>query len=560
MSEALLSVRNLGVAYGGAGRAVDGVSFDVARGEAVALVGESGSGKTATALALMGLLPPRTARVSGSVLFEGHGLLSAAPDAIRRLRGARIGMVFQEPMTSLNPVLTIGRQMTEGLFVHRGLTRRAAEARAAAMLERVGLSEPVQRLRQYPHELSGGMRQRTMIAMAMVLEPALLVADEPTTALDVSIQAQVLALMAELTREFGTSLLLITHDMGVVAETADRVVVLRHGKVVEEAPARTLFRAPQARYTADLLAAVPRIDDRSRARRADLVAGQPILRFDAVSKVFRGGSFGGGRRVQALDQVSLDVHAGEVVALVGESGSGKSTLGRVAVRLTRPDSGSVFVAGGDFTQLRGRALREARAGIQMIFQDPFASLDPLRTAGQTIAEPLVVLGRRAGARDRAAELMERVGLSRSMLDRKPHQFSGGQRQRLAIARALATGPAIVIADEPTSALDVSVQAQVLDLLAALQRDGGLALLFISHDLAVVRRIADRVAVMRNGRIVEVGRADDVLDRPAHPYTRALIDAAPMPDPERRGRVRLPIPPAARPGPLHEIAPKHWVAT
>ena len=555
-----LAVRDLRVTFGSrrtAREVVHGVSFEVAPGEVLAIVGESGSGKSVTALALMGLLPRGSGAVTGgSANFEGIELFGLDPEARRRIAGPRIGMIFQEPMTSLNPVLSIGTQMTEGPVAHGLATPAEARAQAIAMLERVGIPDGAARLSQYPHEFSGGMRQRVMIAMAMMMKPALLIADEPTTALDVTIQAQILDLMRALIAETGTSLILITHDMGVVAETADRVLVMRHGRMVEEGAVGPLFAQPRKDYTRALLAAVPRLDGPT----ASAVAGtaSPIVRVDGVSKTFSGRS-----ETRALDAVSLDIMAGETVALVGESGSGKSTLGRAVARLIDVDDGAILVDGTDMARLRGGALRRARAKVQMVFQDPYASLDPRFTVGRTVAEPMNI-HRKAGrgeARELAGALLQQVGLDAGLAGRYPHEFSGGQRQRVAIARALAAGPAIIVADEPTSALDVSIQAQVLDLLTQLRDSRGIAFLFISHDLAVVRRISSRVAVMRAGRILEIGPTAAVLDEPRHVYTRALLSAAPVPDPEVRGRVRVSVPVGDYPaGPLVEAAPGHWVAS
>ena len=516
---AVLTVDDLGVAFdrrdGDPVPVLDRVGFEIGAGEILALVGESGSGKSMTALAVTGLLPARARVTQGAIRFDGQDLLGMSEPDRRRLRGARIGMVFQEPMTALNPVLTIGRQMTEALSEHEGLSAGAARARALAMLGRVGLPGDAPFLKHYPHELSGGMRQRVMIAMAMMLGPALLIADEPTTALDVTVQAQVLRLLCDLVRATGSSLLLITHDMGVVAEVADRVVVLQRGRVVETQRVEILFAAPAQPYTRALLAAVPRLDGPGRA--APAAAAEPILTLEGIVKSYAArGLFGAARRAKAVDDVSLGVGRGETLALVGESGSGKSTLGRAAARLVDVDAGRIVVAGQDLTQVTGRRLRAARSTIQMIFQDPFASLDPRFTLLSSIVEPMLVKhsADRQHARNKAFALMDRVGLPRAMSERLPHEVSGGQRQRVTIARALAAGPSIIVADEPTSALDVSVQAQVLALLAELQADLGLAFLFITHDLAVVRAIAHRVAVMRGGRIVELGPADAVLRVPA----------------------------------------------
>jgi len=565
MSAPLLSVDRLTVEFGRRDprTVVSGVSFAVGASETVALVGESGSGKSVTALSILGLLPHSARVADGDIAFEERDLLALDGEAQRHLRGNRIGMIFQEPMTSLNPVLSVARQMTEGLEVHRGLDGAAARRRAIEMLDRVGIANAAARLDQYPHEFSGGMRQRVMIAAAMALEPRLLIADEPTTALDVTVQAQILDLMRAVTREAGTSLLLITHDMGVVAEMADRVVVMSQGRVVESGPVAPLFRSPREAYTHALLGAVPRLDGAGPERPSRDVSDLPILRLSEISKTFRGvGWSSAATRTVAVDDVTLDVGRGETVALVGESGSGKSTLGRIAVRLTSPDRGRVSIDGEDLTGATGGRLRRARARIQFVFQDPFASLDPRFTVERTLAEPLKVKGELNGRaiRDRVAFLIARVGLPADAATRLPHEFSGGQRQRIAIARALAVEPAVIVADEPTSALDVSVQAQILELLAELQRERELAILFITHDLAVVRRMAHRVAVMRAGRLVEVGDAAAVLDCARHPYTRALLSAAPIPDPLARGRTRLTCPPDAPSGPLRAIAPHHWMAS
>jgi ABC-type glutathione transport system ATPase component len=524
---AVLTVEGLSVAFGDTPAVMD-LSFHIERGETLALVGESGSGKSLTALAIMGLLPRRARRSAGRVLLGTEVVSSLDAAAMRRVRGARIGMIFQEPMTSLTPVLTIERQMTEGLVVHKGLSRSAARVRAGEMLAKAGIDDVERRLSQYPHEFSGGMRQRVMIAMTLALEPELLIADEPTTALDVTVQAQILELMRDLTRQSGTSLLLITHDMGVVAEMADRVAVMRHGRIVEAGPATGVLARPTAPYTRQLLAAVPRMDDPVRID-APPAAAPAALAFEGVGRSFGDrGLLRRGPSHRVLDDVTLTVAEGETVALVGESGSGKSTLGRIGARLDLTHDGSVRVEGADITGLRGGALRRARAKVQIVFQDPFASLDPRFTAGETLAEPLALHRGLSGKalRAEALRLLDRVQLPGSMIDRLPHEFSGGQRQRIAISRALAAEPRVIVADEPTSALDVSVQAAVLALLRDIQHDTGVAYLFITHDLAVVRSVAHRVAVMKGGRIVESGPVETVMEAPKSPYTRALLAAAP----------------------------------
>ncbi len=566
MTGPLLAVRDLHVAFG-AGRhlheVVHGLSFTVGVGETFAIVGESGSGKSVTALSIMGLLPRGHGRITaGTISLDGTDLAHVSAEQLRRIRGERIGMIFQEPMTSLNPVLSIGRQMTEGVIAHKRAGPAEARDLALTMLERVGIDAPARRLRQYPHEFSGGMRQRVMIAMALIMKPALLIADEPTTALDVTIQAQILDLMRVLTAETGTSLILITHDMGVVAEMADRVLVMRHGRAVEDAGVGPLFAAPERPYTRALLAAVPRIEGDGRPAEAAAPPAAAVLSARRISKTFDAHR-GHGGKTMALDDISLTVGHGEVVGLVGESGSGKSTLGRAVARLLDVDRGEVEIDGEDLTRLSGRALRMARAKVQMVFQDPYASLDPRFTIGRTVAEPIIIhkRGNRSAAMDRAMALLARVGLDAAMGHRYPHEFSGGQRQRVAIARALAAEPRIIIADEPTSALDVSIQAQVLDLLSELRAERGIGMLFISHDLAVVRRISSRVIVMRAGRVLESGPTETVLSAPAHVYTRALLSAVPLPDPARRGRPRIAVPMGSYPaGPLVEIAPNHWVAS
>jgi ABC-type glutathione transport system ATPase component len=531
---ALLDVHNLTVAFGET-PVVEDLTFHIDRGETLALVGESGSGKSITALAVMALLPRRARLAGGSIHLGSTELSTLNGPSMRQIRGARIGMIFQEPMTSLTPVLTIGRQMTEALVVHKGMSELAATARAIEMLSRAGISDAVRRLGQYPHEFSGGMRQRVMIAMALALEPELLIADEPTTALDVTVQAQILELMRDLTRQIGTSLLLITHDMGVVAEMADRVAVMRHGRLVETEHVAPIFVSPSKPYTRELLAAVPRMDGAVRTD-APPAADRPALAFDAVGRSFRARGFlARGRAQRVLHDVTLSVDPGETLALVGESGSGKSTLGRIGTRLDLDHEGTVRVDGVDITGLRGGRLRRARGKVQMVFQDPYASLDPRFTAAQTLAEPLAIHRGLSGRdlRTEALRLFDLVHLPAALIDRLPHEFSGGQRQRIALSRALAAAPRVIVADEPTSALDVSVQASVLELLREIQRETGVAYLFITHDLAVVRAIAHRVAVMQAGSIVESGPVLDVMDKARHPYTRALLDAAPNMDPEAR---------------------------
>jgi peptide/nickel transport system ATP-binding protein len=584
MDMPLLKVEDLTVVFTTGGRrhaAVEGLSYELGRGETLAIVGESGSGKSVSSLALLGLVPQPAGRVTaGHAWFADQDLLALGEAAITGLRGDRITMIFQEPMTSLNPVLTIGRQLTEGLVAHKGMSQADADARATQMLDLVGLSEPRARLKQYPHQLSGGMRQRVMIAMAMATDPAILIADEPTTALDVTVQAQILDLMRTLKARFAASIILITHDMGVVAEMADRVVVMHRGRKVEEGPVERIFQAPAEAYTRQLLAAVPRLGsladtDRPRRFAADgqivtasstrPAGDQPLLEVRKLRKRFRGQRSWLGREtggVLAMDDVGFTLMPGETLALVGESGSGKSTTGRAVLRLIEVDAGAIQLEGRDLRALGTGRLRAARREMQMIFQDPFASLNPRMSAGRLVAEPMAIHGLASGREldERVATLFEQVGLEPGHVRRYPHEFSGGQRQRLCIARALGVGPKLIVADEPTSALDVSVQAQVLDLMLELQETLGLSYLFISHDMAVVERVSHRVAVMHQGRIVEMGPRRAVLNEPRHAYTRALLAAVPVPDPGRKRGILPKLDVAALPrGPLVEVAADHLVA-
>ena len=572
----LLSVRDLTIAFGRGSRrhrAVRGLSFDLMPGETLAIVGESGSGKSVSSMALLGLLPPRSATIeAGTAHFAGRDLLALSDGDIRGIRGDRITMIFQEPMTSLTPVLRIGLQLTEALVEHKGMSRAQAETRAREMLELVGLDDPARRLKQFPHELSGGMRQRVMIAMAMAADPAILIADEPTTALDVTVQAQILDLMRDLKTRFGTSIILITHDMGVVAEMADRVVVMNKGRKVEEGPVGEIFAAPKEAYTRKLLDAVPRLGAYATAAAPRQVVASPanpaetggrLLHTRGMNKTFReSGLFASRAGTAAMQDVGFDLDAGETLALVGESGSGKSTTGRAVLRLLDLDSGVIEVDGVDMRGLSTAGVRKARRQMQMIFQDPFASLNPRISAGRLVAEPMVIHGLASGKEmdDRVEQLFLRVGLEADHVRRYPHEFSGGQRQRLSIARALSVNPKLIVADEPTSALDVSVQAQVLELMLELQQSLGLAYLFISHDMAVVEEVSHRVAVMRRGRIVEIGPRQAVLNDPRHPYTQTLLGAVPVPDPARRRGALPAMDPALLPmGPLVEVAPGHRVA-
>jgi peptide/nickel transport system ATP-binding protein/glutathione transport system ATP-binding protein len=576
---------------------VEDVSFEINPGETVCIVGESGSGKSVSSLSLMRLVEFGGGEIAaGQLLFDRQNgeeidLATADQDLMRHIRGNEIGMIFQEPMTALNPVFTVGRQLTEGLRVHKQLSKSAAEARAIELLREVRIPEPERRLKQFPHELSGGMRQRVVIAMAIACEPRLLIADEPTTALDVTIQAEILALMDRLKRETGTAVMFITHDMAVVAQMADRVVVMYRGNKVEEGTVEEIFENPQHDYTKALLSAVPRLGEmRGKAvpepmklmgvvdQRIEPIYGteEVLLRVKGLTTRFpvTGGFF---RRtvanVHAVEDVSFTVNKGQTLSLVGESGCGKSSAGRSILRLVEPFAGEVEIGGVDIMQLGPEGLREARRDMQMIFQDPFASLNPQMMLSDQVAEPMKNFNTAAGSEleDRVAMLFDRVELPRSFMRRYPHEMSGGQRQRIAIARALALNPKLIIADEAVSALDVSVQAQVLNLMMELQADLGLSYLFISHDMAVVERVSHNVGVMYLGRIVELGPRASVFENPQHAYTQALMKAVPIADPRKRKSEKdLDFKPI--PSPIHpvtytpepsvyaEVEPGHFVLT
>lgn len=524
----LVEVRDLTVSFdrdGGSVRAVDGLSLTLDEGRALALVGESGSGKSTVAGALLGLHRGTGARVAGTVRVGGIDVATAGPADLRRLRGGVAAMVFQDPLSSLDPYYAVGDQIAEVYRIHAGGSRKAARARAVDVLDRVGIPDAARRSRSRPHEFSGGMRQRALIAMALACEPRLLVADEPTTALDVTVQAQILDLLHELRRETGTALLLVTHDVGVAAESVDEVLVMRDGREVERGPVAGLLGAPSEPYTRTLLSAVPRLDGPVRGVSEE---GEVLLEAVGLRR-----EFGRGKRiVTAVDDVSLAVRAGETLGVVGESGSGKTTLGRMLVRLLDPTGGRLRYGETEIGALPERKLRPYRRELQMVFQDPVASLNPRRSVGESIADPLRAAGERDERRIRARvrELLDRVGLEPDRYDAYPHEFSGGQRQRVGIARALAAEPRLIVCDEPVSALDVTTQAQVTALLAELQAELGLGLVFIAHDLAVVRQVSDRVAVMRGGRIVEQGTVEEVYGAPRDPYTRQLLAAVPSLDP------------------------------
>ena len=570
----LLSVTDLRTYFHtrrGVYRAVDGVSFHLERGEILGIVGESGSGKSVTCASIMGLIPKPPGRIeSGTAMFDGIDLLAASPARLREIRGKRISMIFQDPMTSLNPYMRVSDQIIEPLLIHEKISRKAALARALAMLEAVGITDAAQRMHSYPHEFSGGMRQRVMIAMALITRPDILIADEPTTALDVTVQAQILALIKKLQVEFGMSVIFVTHDLGVVSGLCDRVQVMYAGRIMETADTRTLFRNPQHPYTKALQRCVPALQEKGRPlftipglppdlskpiSETELLSrfkfvddesphvpsvpvtkaentNETILEVKSLETHFPGrasGLFGKpSDPVRAVDDVSFSVRRGEVIGLVGESGSGKSTLGRTIMQLIPPTAGAVILEGKNLTAGTAAEFSLKRRDLQMVFQDPFASLNPRMTIFSTLAEPLLVhqVCPPANVTARVTELMGQVGLPARDMGKYPHEFSGGQRQRIAIARALALNPKIIIADEPVSALDVSIQAQILNLLADLVRRLDLTLIFISHDLSVVKHISDRIAVMYKGKIVEVGPALDVMERPQHPYTRTLLSAIP----------------------------------
>ncbi|WP_150589346.1 dipeptide ABC transporter ATP-binding protein [Pandoraea eparura] len=606
--ERVLDVRGLTVQFATSERLVTAVrdlSFHVDRGETLAIVGESGSGKSVTSLAAMRLVETGGGRIAqGSMVMRRRNgqlvdLTRASGSTMRSIRGADMAMIFQEPMTSLNPVFPVGEQIAESIRLHQGKDTAAARAEALRMLELVRIPEARRVLDRFPHQLSGGMRQRVMIAMALSCKPGLLIADEPTTALDVTIQAQILQLIRALQDEMHMGVVFITHDMGVVAEVADRVLVMHRGDPVEEGPSREIFEAPRERYTQALLSAVPRLGS---MQGTDVPARFPLLRYDAAADVkpvpetpqppvktdagpilrvkdlvarfdVPSGFFGGVKqRVHAVERVSFDLYPGETLGLVGESGCGKSTTGRALLRLVASQGGSIEFGGKPIHDLAGRALQRLRRDIQFIFQDPFASLDPRLTVGFSIMEPLLVHGVASGAEaeKRVAELLERVGLPAEYAQRYPHEFSGGQRQRIAIARALALKPKVVIADESVSALDVSVQAQIINLMLDLQKEFGIAFLFISHDMAVVERISHRVAVMFLGQIVEIGPRRAIFENPQHPYTKKLMSAVPIADPTRRHAKRellteeIPSPIRAvgdepQVQPLVEVGAGHFVA-
>nr|WP_313372908.1 ABC transporter ATP-binding protein [Brucella intermedia] len=598
--EPVLSVRGLTTSFlvdGAWKPVVDDVSFDVHPGETVAIVGESGSGKSVTSLSIMRLLQKDTSRIEGSISLASRELLTLSENEMRRIRGNEIAMIFQEPMTSLNPLFTIGDQISEALLCHSQMSKADARAETVRLLEKVRIPSAASRFDEYPHRFSGGMRQRVMIAMALASRPKLLIADEPTTALDVTIQGQILDLIKTLQEEEGTSVLFITHDMGVVAEISDRTVVMFRGKQVETGHTADIFRQSKHPYTRALLSAVPVLGSMQGYQRplrfpivddatgfaekpvevADTVDNidVPVLEVKGLTKrfeIYSGFMSRLSGRVHAVENVSFTLRKGETLSLVGESGCGKSTTGRAIMRLTEPDSGEVLVEGQNILSLGRQSMREMRRTVQMIFQDPYASLNPRMTVGAAIAEPYIEhrLGSARDAKNVVADMLEKVGLTPDMAKRYPHEFSGGQRQRICIARALALKPKVIVADESVSALDVSIKAQVINLMLDLQESLDLAFLFISHDMAVVERVSHRVAVMYLGEIVEIGPRSSVFETPQHDYTRKLMAAVPVPDPDRRktrlssegGELKSPIRPADFVVPLREyreVSPEHFVA-
>ncbi|WP_139976515.1 MULTISPECIES: ABC transporter ATP-binding protein [Brucella/Ochrobactrum group] len=522
----VLEVDDLAVALPAGTPVLRGVSFDIRKGETVCLVGESGSGKSVTSLTAMGLLPQNALRVTGGAIrLDGQDLVQFSPADMKKMRATRISMIFQEPMTALNPVMRVGEQITEVLDIHTGLSAAAKRAKVINIMEQVHLPDVERIYQSYPHQLSGGQRQRIMIAMALILEPAVLIADEPTTALDVTTQKQILSLIAELQEKHGTAVLFITHDMGVVAEIADRVCVMRSGEIVERGTIRQVLSEPKQQYTKDLLGSVPSLIPRSSRERQALDA---VIRVRDLGMTYRsGGLFSRKPGVKASREVSFDLQPGRTLGIVGESGSGKTTVARSIMRLIEPTEGEIIVGGRDIAHLGKREMKPFRKKLQVVFQDPFRSLNPRWTIEQSLTEgPLNYGVSYENAVTEAKRLLKIVSLPEDALKRYPHQFSGGQRQRIAIARAVALRPDILVADEAVSALDVSVQAQVLDLLAELQRDTGIAIIFITHDLRVAAQICDEVLVMKRGQVVEQGNAADVLGKPSHDYTRSLIEAAP----------------------------------
>ena len=540
---------------------LDNLSFELLPSEILSIVGESGSGKSITAKSILGLLP-KNFSVSGEIKYYEKNLIQTDEKEMLSVRGHEIGLIFQEPMTALNPVLSIGEQLTESMIISRKVDSKIAYEMALEMLNRVGIPHSKERMLQFPHEFSGGMRQRILIAMMMLMEPNILIADEPTTALDVTIQAQILDLLSALVQEKKMSMILITHDMGVVAQTADRVLVMKDGKKIEDGKVEEIFVGSNEDYTKQLLASVPRLTSNSEFK--ENLPKSNLISIENLSKSFLRNTFFSKKKisVNALENISLQIGHGEVVSLVGESGSGKSTLGRILLKLTNADKGTIRFDGLDFYSNKSTELKKFRSTIQIIFQDPYSSLDPKRTIGYSISEPLIIQNkyRATEIQEKVRKLLTAVGIDPDSAKRYPHEFSGGQRQRIAIARAISTEPKIIVADEPTSALDVTVQAQILELLLKLKDEQNISFLFISHDLAVVQQVSDSVAVLCEGRILEKGSTSQVLQNPLNGYTKSLINSVPIPDPTKRQKLKYTnLERSFNRGPLLEVEPNHWVA-
>lgn len=532
--ESLLAVNNLKVTFENnheQTEVIHGVSFTVNKGETLGIVGESGSGKSVTAKAIMQLLPTHSARITdGSIQYEDKTISSYNEKEMEKIRGKEISMIFQDPMSSFNPTMKIGKQIDEMSIKHRGLSRSEAKKETIEMLKLVGITNPEERYHQYPHEFSGGMLQRAMIAMALICRPKLLIADEPTTALDVRIQAQILQLMKQLQEQFSMSIILITHDFGVVAGMCDRIVVMKDGEIVETNDTISIFKEPKHPYTRRLLNALPRIDEPKKQKEKTIITNEPLVEVEQLEKVFQlklGGT------VRAVDNISFTIRKGETLGLVGESGSGKSTTGRLILQLQEATSGEVIFEGMGINHFNRRELKALRRDVQIIFQDPQSSLNPRMKVLDIIGQPLDIhklYKSKEERRKRVEELLELVGLKKEHANRYPHEFSGGQQQRIGIARALAVEPKFIVCDEPLSALDVSIQAQIVELLQQLQQKLDLTYLFIAHDLAMVKHICDRVAVMYNGKIIELAESEELYSNPLHPYTKSLLEAVPVPDP------------------------------
>lgn len=575
MNNTLLEVKDLQVSFIGDEKefeAVKGISFHVEKGETLGIVGESGSGKSVTARSIMRLLPsPPSFLKSGEINFQGRNLVEQSEKEMESVRGQHISMIFQDPMTSLNPTIRIGEQIAESLKKHQQVSKDEAYKKTIELLELVGIKQSEKRYKQYPHEFSGGMRQRAMIAMALACNPSLLIADEPTTALDVTIQAQILTLMKNMQEKLGTSIILITHDLGVVAGMCDRVIVMKEGEIVEEGTTEEIFNNPKHDYTKRLLNALPKLHEKKQPKQAPLLSGnldlsKPLLEIKSLKKHF---DLGHGDTLKAVDDLSFEIYPGETLGLVGESGSGKSTTGRTILQLHEPTDGDVLYKGIPITRLSKKQLKTMRRHMQIIFQDPYSSLNPRKKVLDIIGEALDLHGLAKSKEERRArveELLELVGLNKAHASRYPHEFSGGQRQRIGIARALAVDPEFIVCDEPLSALDVSIQKQIVDLLKDLQHRLGLTYLFIAHDLSMVKHISDRVAVMYGGKIVELAESEELYSNPQHPYTKALLQSIPIPDPaieKKKERVldkeSTAIKYNVQNTELIEVSPKHWVA-